>query len=201
MDRTVTVTGQGTATAVPDSSVVRVAIAQRAATVAAAFRAVADGVAVVTARAADFTEQRRIASRDLNVWPAHDNEGRQSGFEARHALEIGCADLESASALLEALVEAAGDRLLVEGVSLEVADRAAAVTAARELAYADAVARATHVAELAGARLGPVVSVTEGGGFPGPLAGLRAAKADMAFAPGEASIGVTLQVSWQLELD
>ncbi|WP_067438313.1 SIMPL domain-containing protein [Nocardioides jensenii] len=198
MDRTVSVTGQGTAAAVPDSAVVRVAVVQRADTVSEAFAGVASGVDDLFGSAVEFTHERRIASRDLNVWPAHDNQGERSGFEARHALEIGCADPDAASALLEALVEAVGDRLQVESVSLEVSDQTEAVVAARAAAYDDAVARATHLAGLAGAHLGPVVSVTEGGAGGARPTALRAAKADMSFAPGESTTHVALQVTWLL---
>jgi len=202
MDRTVTVMGQGRATAVPDTALVRVAAVHRAASVADAFAGVASAVEAIGSEARRFTEERRIASRGLQVWPAHDNQGRQSGFETRHTLEIGCPDLPAASALLEALVAAVGDRLQVEGVTLQVAEPALLVTVAREAAYADAVVRATHLAELAGASLGPIVSVIEGGGWtPFPEAGgMQAMKADVSFEPGESSISATITASWQLQL-
>ena len=104
--------------------------------------------------------------------------------------------------LLEGLAEAVGNRLQIEGVALEVAEPASAMTTARELAYADAVARATHIAGLAGAGLGPVVSMAEGdGGLSGRGAALGAAvKHTVGFAPGDSVINVALQVVWQLEL-
>lgn len=202
MDRTVTVMGQGRATAVPDTALVRVAAVHRAASVADAFAGVSSAVTVIGTEARRFTEERRIASRGLQVWPAHDNQGRQSGFETRHSIEIGCADLPAASALLEALVEAVGDRLQVEGVTLQVSEPGPLLTEAREAAYADAVVRATHLAGLAGASLGPIVSVTEGGGWaPFPEAGsMREMKADASFEPGETAISATVTASWQLQL-
>lgn len=202
MDRTVTVMGQGTATAVPDTALVRVAAVHRAASVADAFAGVSSAVAVIGTEARRFTEERHIASRGLQVWPAHDNQGRQSGFETRHTLEIACSDLASASALLEALVAAVGDRLQVEGVTLQVSEPGPLLTEAREAAYADAMVRATHLAGLAGASLGPIVSVSEGGGWaPFPEAvGMRAMRADASFEPGESAISATVSACWELSL-
>jgi uncharacterized protein YggE len=202
MDRTVTVMGQGRATAVPDTAVVRIAAVHRAASVADAFAGVASAVAAIGTAARRFTEERRIASRGMQVWPAHDHQGRQSGFEARHSVEIGCPDLDAASALLDALVGAVGDRLQVEGVGLQVAEPGPLVTEAREAAYADAVVRATHLAGLAGATLGPIVSLTEGGGHQPFAQELAAAsmKADTSFEPGETAISAVVTATWQLQV-
>lgn len=199
MERTVTVTGHGSATAVPDTAVVRVAAAQRAASVADAFAGVTAAVALIGRTAREHAEERKIASRDLSLWPAHDNQGRPSGFEARHAVEIGCPSIEAAGALLEALVAAVGDRLQVESVQLQVSDPARLVTEAREAAYADAVARATHLATLAGATLGQVIAVSEGGaGGPVPMMEARSFKADADFLPGESSTGAAVTVTFAL---
>ena len=136
------------------------------------------------------------------MWPAYDNEGRQSGFEARHSLTITCTDVHAAGALLSELAGRVGDRLQVESLGLEVGDTGRALAQARAAAYADAVARAQHLAELAGR--------TAGGGpgdrrrvrrSPQPLAdlagGMREAKA-MSIAPGETTIGAALTVTFEL---
>ena len=202
MDRTVTVMGQGRATAVPDTALVRVAAVHRAASVADAFAGVSSAVAAIGTEARRFTDERRIGSRGLQVWPAHDHQGRQSGFETRHTIEIGCPDLAAASALLEALVAAVGDRLQVEGVSLQVSEPGPLLTEARAAAYADAVVRATHLAGLAGASLGPIVSLTEGGGHEvfQEADAVRSMKADASFEPGETAISATVSACWQLAL-
>lgn len=202
MDRVVTVTGRGSATAVPDLAVVRVAATHRATSVSDAMAGVGSAVDRIGATAREYTTEDRIASRNLNTWVSHDMNGRPDGFEARHALEIGCPDLAQAGAMITALVASVGSRLQVEGVSLDVSDRSAAERSARVTAYADAVERATHLAELAGVELGPVVSVTEGGGAdvrPAAQA-MRAMAADVSFEPGETTVDATLTVSFQLAL-
>src|SRR4051812_4529979 len=197
--RTVTVTGQGEARVAPDSAVVRVSAVHRAAGVAEALSGADSAAGAIAATAHEFTTPGRVGSTSLQIWRDHDEANRPSGFQARHSLVIRCPDIEAAGGLLTALAEAVGDRLEIEGVSLEVADRAAATVAAREAAYADAVERAAHLARLAGAGLGDVQDVTEGGGGAVPVARLAQAMSDSAsFQPGEASIGCSLTVTFQL---
>lgn len=199
--RTVTTTGQGSARVVPDSAVLRLAVTHRAAGVAEAFDGVDAAARNAIAVAKDFTERALVASSGLTVWPAHDSEGRQSGFEARHSLTIGCADLRSAGVLLTQLAKHVGDALSVEGISLEVTDRSTAEVEAREGAFADARMRAEHLAALSGETLGTVLSVTEGGGAGGFResggAMAFAKHADMAIEPGETNISAVLTVTWE----
>jgi uncharacterized protein len=199
--RSVTTTGQGSVRVVPDSAVVRVAVTHRAEGVAEAFAGVDSAAKVVGTVARDFTDASRVASTDLSVWPAHNNEGRQEGFEARHGLTISCKDLKAAGALLSALAEQVGNRLVVEGISLEVQDQESAITQAREAAFLDARQRATHLAELSDQNLGRVMAISESGfGHVGREAGGMACKAasDMAIEPGETSIGASVSVTWEL---
>lgn len=203
MKRTVTVSGQGSARVVPDSAVVRVAAAHRAAGVAEAFAGVTSATDAMAATARRFTDPAKIASTDFSVWPAYDNEGRPAGFEARHGLRVVVTDLVAAGGLLTALADAVGDRLQVESVSLEVADPSAALTEARTAAFADARARAEHLSTLSDAVLGEVVTVSEGGSSAQPLeaapVALRAAAAkDVSFEPGERAITAYVTVTWRL---
>ena len=198
--RTVTVTGQGTAREVPDTVVVRVAASHRAAGVAEALAGVDSAADEIVAVARDHTDAHRIQSTTLNLWPAYDNEGRQSGFEARHSLTIAVTDMQKAGAMLTELAGRVGDRLQVESVGLEVGDTRRAVQQARAAAYADAVARANHLAELAGERIGDVQAMAEGGAsMPTPMAdaGFREAKS-VAIQPGETSIATSLTVTFSL---
>jgi len=184
---------------VPDAAVVRVSVSHRADGVAEAFAGVDAAARLVGQVGRDFTESTKIASLDLNVHPAHDHQGQPEGFEARHALMIGCADLTAAGALLAQLARHVGNRLSVDGISLEVTDEAPAVGLAREAAFADARARAEHLARLAGGTLGQALTVSEGGGAGGPHARFAevAKFADAALEPGETSISASVTVTWE----
>ena len=135
----------------------------RAAGVAEALAGADSAADEIVAVGREHTDASRIASTNLNLWPAFDNEGRPSGFEARHSLSITCTDVQAAGALLGELADRVGDRLQVESLGLEVGDTGRALDQARAAAYTDAVARARHLAELAGVRLGEVQGMAEGG--------------------------------------
>ena len=199
MDRTVTVTGQGSAQVVPDTAVVRLAAGHRAADVAQALAGVDDAVGTLGAVARRFTEPRRIQTTELGIWPAYDDGGRPSGYEARHGLRVVVADVGVAGEMLTALVAEVGDALRVDGVSLEVADPGPAVRDAREAAFADARSRGEHLAGLAGARLGAVLAVLEGDAVPAPVARAAMSMAkDASFEPGEQAVGAAVTVTWEL---
>jgi uncharacterized protein len=197
--RTVTVTGHGTATVVPDSAVVRVAAVHRATGVAEALAGVSASFehVVVVARERGLLP----GSTGLSVWPWHDHEGRPGGFEARHTLAVRCPSVEEAGDLLTALAEVLGDALVVEGVSLDVADTSAPRATAAEAAWDDARAHAAHLAALAGASLGEVIGIAEGqspgpGGH-SPMAFKEAADSAR-IEPGETTVHGAVTVTWLL---
>lgn len=197
--RTVTVTGSGEARVAPDSAVARVSASYVAEGVAEALAGADSAARAIAATAREHTAAERIASSGLSVWTHHDRDGDVSGFQAQHTLTIGCADIATAGAMLTALADEVGNRLTIDGVSLEVADHTAALRAAREAAYADAVERATQLAGLAGAELGGPQDVVEGGGMVVPVARqAKAMSADVSFQPGENAIGASVTVTFQL---
>lgn len=200
--RTVTVTGRGESRAVPDAASIRISLHHRAAGVADAVAGADSAARKAVATAHAFTTPPQIASSGLQVWPAHDHEGRQSGFEARHELSIRCDNVTVAGKLVGALAAEVGDRLQIDNFSLDVSDPAAAQTTAREAAYVDARAKAEHLASLGDSRLGMVVSIAEGGSSaPGPMYMEQAAfrAKDVDFQPGETAIGATVTITWTLE--
>jgi uncharacterized protein YggE len=198
--RTVTVTGQGESRVVPDSAVVRVAAVHRAAGVADALAGADSAAQQIIATGREHTGQQRIGSTSVQIWPAHDERGAPAGFEAHHSLTLRCDDIAAAGALLTALAESVGERMQLEGVSLDVTDRAPAEAAAREAAYADAVERGTHLAGLAGSSLGDPQDVIEGGAVSivGQPRVALAAKADVGLEPGEMSVTSSVTVRFQL---
>lgn len=199
--RTVTVTGHGESRVVPDSAVVRVAAVHRAAGVAEALAGADSAAKQIVATARGHTTPDRIGTTSVHIWQAHDNTGAPSGFDARHSLTVRCDDIDAAGALLSALAESVGDRLQLENVSVEVADRGPAETAAREAAYADAVERATRLATLAGSSLGDPQEVVEGGvvSIVGqPRTAKAVAMADVGLEPGELSVTSSVTVTFQL---
>jgi uncharacterized protein YggE len=201
--RTVTVIGQGTSREVPDTVVVRVAAAHRAAGVAEALAGADSAATEIVAVGRRHTDASQISSTNLNVWPAYDNQGKPSGFEARHSLQLSCSDVTKAGALLSELATTVGDRLQVEGLGMEVADPGRAMVRARAAAYADAVAKAGQLAELAGGRLGDVQAMAEGSGMPWPVMDMAAGGAQqmaksVSIQPGETALTATLTITFMV---
>jgi hypothetical protein len=194
--RTLTVTGTGSAAAVPDTALIRLSAVHRARSFAEALAGAESARAEVVKAAGDLV----VSTVNLSVWPTSE-QGTQPGFEARHTVTIASGDLEVANDLLTRLAYEVGTRIQVEGVDMTVLDPAEEIRRAREAAFADARAKAEHLAALAGAALGQVEAVGEGGA-PGPMPGggfaAMAKSADVGLQPGETKISASLTVTWSL---
>ena len=205
----VEVTGAGTASATPD--VVRVALGIRCDSegVAAALSAAADTVRQVSAAArAHGLADRDIASTSASVQPRWNNDGSAvAGYTAYHQLTLLVRSLPSLNDLVDAVADAAGNALVIDGITLDLAERGPLAEHVREAAFDDAQDKAQQYAALAGARLGRVLAVVEGGGGPGfePMAGrrdammsMKASAGGMPVEAGEHSVGATVRVAWEL---
>jgi uncharacterized protein YggE len=194
--RTLTVTGHGSANAVPDAALIRLSAIHRARSLVEALTGAESARAEVVKAAGDLV----VSTVNLSVWPTNE-QGQQPGFEARHALTIATGDLVAANDLLTRLAYEVGTRLQVDGVDMTVRDPSAAVGKAREAAFADARAKAEHLAALADTTLAQVEAVGEGGASgPMPSGGLVAlARTDVGLQPGETSLAATVTVTWSLE--
>jgi len=191
--RTLTVTGTGSAAAVPDTALVRLSAVHRARTLTEALAGAESAREAVVTAAGDLV----VSTVNLSVWPINE-QGEIPGFEARHSLTIATGDLATANELLSDLAYAVGGRLVVDGVELAVRDPSAAIAQAREAAFADARAKADLLAGLAQAALGQVEAVSEGGSAQSSGGFAAMAKADVGLQPGERAISASLTVTWSL---
>lgn len=171
MDRTITVTGEGAASARPDVVVVGLEISETSENVTTALARVHDHLGTLGdvlrgfgVRDADL----RTTGSSLN--PAWDPQGgRQIGHTATHGLSVVLRDEQHLNQVLSGCAEAVGNALNINRISLEVADPTPLRAQAREAAFAAALAKAEQLAALAGATLGPAVTIAEpsaGGALP-----------------------------------
>ena len=198
---TVTVTGTGTSRVAPDSAVVRLGAVARGSGVAEAYAAMTSAAAAIVEVARRHTDERRIASTGITVWPWHDHSGTRQGFEARHSYVIGCADLAGAGTMLAELAAEVGDGLAIDSVGLEVTEDHGAGDKAREAAFHDARERAAQLARMAGAGLGAVQSIVEGdaGGGPSPMPRMAMARESTdGLETGETTVTTSVTVVWEL---
>lgn len=203
---TITVTGTGSASAVPD--VVRTTIGAQASapTVDAALSGANDATRKVLKALADQgVTKRDVKTAGVQVYPRFDDEGRAvTGYDASQDLDVTLRDLGTAGATISAAVAAGGDAARLSGVSFGLADESALRTKARRAAFGNAKATAEEHAKLAGGTLGAVVSVREDSGGPSFARGQDASAASGADAsvplePGTTDVSVTAQVRWALE--
>lgn len=137
----------------------------------------------------------------LRLEPVWDNEGRVRGQRAVNSLAVTLRDIARLPKLLTAAADACGDALQVDQVRMVVTDVTEAERRARDLAWEDALARATQLAERSGARLGRVLSIVEGGSeAEAPMPRMAKAMAmDGGVEAGENEVRVSLSVSFELD--
>jgi uncharacterized protein len=130
---------------------------------------------------------------------------RITGYRCDHEIRAVVRQVPAVGRVLADVLMAGGDAVRVDGVDPGVEDDAALRVRARELAWADALDRATRLAALAGRSLGRVASITEGSAAapPVPLAEAKmlhmaAGAADVSVQPGDVDVVVTLTCQWEL---
>jgi uncharacterized protein YggE len=204
--RLVTVTGEATVQAAPDIATITLGVTTEGATAAEAMGANTAALARVfdRLRAAGIAE-RDMQTSNLSVNPnwqqvEANQPARVVGYVASNMVTVRVRVLESLGAVLDAAVSDGANSM--NGLSFGLAEPRAATDSARAAAVADAVARATLLVEAAGAKLGPVVSITEGGSFQPPMPMFRA-EADAASAPvpvaaGEVGVSVSVTVVFEI---
>jgi uncharacterized protein len=205
---TVTVTGLGCASAPPDAVRVRLTATALRPTLAAALgdseeaaRRVRAALAGVGVDVADATTQGLSVHAEQS-WTA-DEGSRVTGFRSEHELAVTLRDIPGAGRVLGEVLVAGGDDVRLYGIDFVVEDDAALRAGARDLAWADAHARADQLASLAGRRLGAVRTVVEGDGpttRPEPVVHAMMAGGDPqpVVEPGAVGVQVTLTVCWEL---
>ncbi|MFW5470988.1 SIMPL domain-containing protein [Knoellia sp. CPCC 206435] len=205
MTEHVEVTGHGTHHVVPDLVIVRARVQCDATEVAAALDQASSRTAAALQAAADHgVEARDRRTDDVGIHPRHDQHGQSVvGYTAYQALHLTVRDPNRVGALLQALAGAAGDALAVDGVEMGAEPSPSALEAAREAAFGDARARASQYATLAGASLGAVLTIREGGledSHPRPMMS-RAADAFAGSMPvegGTHAVSTSVTVRWEL---
>ena len=163
---TVQVSGVGTVSAVPDIMIVFLGVEVRGESVAVARTSAAQRAqAVITALrdagvAADDVQTVRYSIQPQYRYPDNGAPVLES-YVVANTVRAVVRDLATSGEVIDAAVAAGGDAATVSGVQFELADDAAALTGARQAAWADATSRASQLAALAGRTLGRVLSIEE----------------------------------------
>lgn len=203
---TISVTGEGVVEAAPDIATISLGVTTEAPTAAAAMAANSAALAAVL----DRLRAAGVADRDLQTsnltlnpnWVGYDS-GKAptiSGYTASNMLTVRVRALASLGSVLDSAITDGANTL--NGVTFGVAEPRPALDEARKKAVADAIARATLLVGAAGAKLGPILSITESSGFAPPMPMFRMeadAAASVPVAGGEVGLTASVTVVFQIK--
>jgi hypothetical protein len=210
--RTLNVSGTGEATAQPDAAVVTLGVTTEAEEAGDALTDNNTAMAAVVEALRDLgVESRDIQTQTIRLSPRYERPAPRQGvtppaelvgFTASNLVQVRVRRLANLGELLDAVVQAGGNQ--IQGIRFEITDRSELYDQAREAAWQNALAKAEQLADLAGAELGPVVTISESSYTPA-----RYEERAMAFAAdaggsvpveaGEESVQISLQVTWSLQ--
>lgn len=206
MDKGITVTGAGSASGPRDECVLTVGAEVRRPTAAAALAETAEVVHRMRTALLDAgLAPSALATSAVSLAPVYDEYPTVAGFASDVRLSAHTRDLDAIGPLLTALVEAGGEAARVHEVDYRQSDPTELLARARDAAWADALAKATQLAGLAGRELGEVLAIEESvrrAAPPGPLR--MAAMADsgalgsVPMDAGSGEVTVWLTVGWSL---
>lgn len=200
--RTITVTGEGIVETASDQATISLGVTTNAQTAVAALAANSEAMEAMMnqLRAAGVAPaDLQTANLSLNPnWSGYDSSSTPTiaGYIASNMLNVRVRDLEALGTILDAAVSDGANTM--NGISFGLSEPNPVMNEARTRAVADATSRASVLATAAGARLGPVVSITEGGTYPGPAPMFRAESTGVPIAEGELAMTASVTVTFAI---
>ncbi|HEX5164517.1 MAG TPA: SIMPL domain-containing protein [Thermomicrobiales bacterium] len=203
--RAVTVTGEGRVSRAPDIVRMTLGVDISRPELGGAQSLAAETMTAVTA----MLQERGVAGDDIQTetyaiyLDRDDSKSSQpvAGYHVVHTVTATVRDVAQAGEILTAAIDAGANN--VQGISFAREDDAAAIAEARALAVADARAKAEDLARLADVELGPVITLSESvtGSSPYRDAGESAGGGVVPISPGQAVVGVSVTIEWELTGD
>jgi uncharacterized protein YggE len=192
---TVTASGVGTATAVPNEAQMSFGVESRAATAKAAVAANADAMRKVI-NALRQALAREIATQWVSVYPYTRDDQAIDGYTASNSVSA-VSDVGDAASLIDAAVEAGANS--ISGPGLSSSNSEELYRQALGKAIAEARERAQVLAKAAGRSVGEITAIVEGSGAtPLPYAERAALDASTPIVPGEQETTATVSVTFSL---
>jgi uncharacterized protein YggE len=202
VDKLLTVTGEGTVAAAPDSAVIRLGVSSQGRTARTASDVNAREMTVVLAAIKESgVADRDIQTTSLSLQPQYDpsktGAARLIGFQANNQVTVKIRDVGRLPTVLDRAI--AGGANEMSGIEFVVSEQGKLLDKARTEAIADARRKAELYATAAGMKVGRVMAILEEGSAPPPRAfqALRAGAATP-IAPGEQMLRAVVTVSFEL---
>jgi uncharacterized protein len=197
--RTITVTGNGSATAVPDRASWSFSVDTRGATASAALSSNADAAnAIVAALKSAGVAAADLQTTEVSLDPQTSQDGTKIiGYAASSSVSVTAA-IGSSGALVDAAVKAGATG--VSGPSLALSDQDALYADALKSAIANADAKAKTIADATGVQLGDVQTVVEGSSSPpvvwGAVDKAAPSAGSISVEPGTQEVDATVTVTY-----
>jgi uncharacterized protein YggE len=201
------VVATGEVNRVPDLAIISAGVVTRAPTASGALSQNARQMdRVVAALKKAGIADRDIQTTTVNLNPEYRYAENQApvliAYQATNQVTVRFRNIAESGAILDALVAQGANQ--INGPSLTIDKPEAALDEARRDAVAKARARAQLYAQAIGKRVGRILSISESGGFRpyDIVVSAQSARAEMAqtkIVPGEQTLSVTLNVSFELE--
>ena len=204
--RYITVSATGTATVVPDAVRINATVSVLGTTSKGALSSAgATSTAVRSALTANKVAAMDVATQSITVYPEYSYPASGiptlSGYRATQSFDITIRNAATAGAVVDAIVEAGGDNLQVNGVSPFVLDSDKATETARTAAVKKAKSKAASYAKLLGVKLGRVIYLDESStptAYPIYTATAKADSAATVVDLGEQKVSVSVVVRWAI---
>ncbi len=202
-DRIVSVTGEASVSAAPDSAVIRIGVSTQAGTAREASNADAQKMTAVIAALKDGgIVEKDIQTAWLSLQPQYDNRPGAShvvSFQASNQLNVKVHDMKAVANVLDRAISAGATD--VSGIEFVVSEQSKLLDQARAQAIADARRKAELYVAAAGAHVGHVISIVEDNALPPPrpMAGAMRTAAAIPVAPGEQTLHVNVSVTYSME--
>lgn len=203
--RSVSVNAEGTVKVVPDAARLSTTISFVGENNSAALAGVASGAnAFRKALTANGVATKDLATQTVSAYPEYtyspDGSSRITGYRASQSFTVTIRKASTAGAIVDAVADAVGEKLQINGISPFVLDPSKSASTARSAAIKNARAKGLSYAKLLGLRLGKVITVVENSS-PSATPVYAAAK-DASEATvidlGEQDVTVSITVKWSL---
>ncbi len=206
--RTISVSGTGLAYTTPDKAMISIGVQTRDKD---AGKAVDNNTAamnkIMAALKAQGIADKDLQTQNFSISPQseYDSSGNPTGvvnYVVDNTLVATVRNLPKIGATLSAAVDAGANNIY--GISFGVQDPSKLQATARDLAVADARARAEALAKAAGVTLGDVISISESVGYsvPSPIYArdmAQASSAEVPVAAGEQTVSVDVSVTFAIK--
>ncbi|MDD4923634.1 MAG: SIMPL domain-containing protein [Dehalococcoidales bacterium] len=206
------VTGSGEVTVVPDIAVLNLGVYVQMDTLEAAQAQAAESMAAIMAVLESYNiDEKDIQTSNYNVSPmwSWDKDGNRylDGYYVSNTVTVKVRNTDDTGSIIDDVVAAGGEYTIINGISFTVDDTEAYYTQARAKAIANAIAKATQIAELTGVTLGDPNYIVDNNSNYGPIyyypAYDTSARAEggapTSISTGEVKISTSIQIVFDIE--